>query len=210
MQKKLSRGKSVGYVANLPPCLIGMEAYASSNRWYRIFTEMGHIVRLIAPQLVKPFVKSNNKNDAIDAEALCEAVQRPKMRFVSPKSIEQQDIRSIHRIREGAIRERTRQANRIRGLSMKYGIIIPQGINHSRKRIPEIIEDEENGLTMWFRRLLSGLHEEMLHKDERIASSGGPRVFKNARELAAWLGLVPRQHSTGGKTTLGEIRQHYR
>ena len=109
---------------------------------------MGHIVRLIAPQLVKPFVKSNNKNDAIDAEALCEAVQRPRMRFVSPKSIEQQDIQSIQRIREGAIRERTRQVNRIRGLSMEYGIIIPQGINHSRKRIPEILEDEENGLTM--------------------------------------------------------------
>nr|VFK52872.1 MAG: Transposase [Candidatus Kentron sp. TC] len=95
---------------------------------------MGHTVRLIAPQLVNPFVKSNSKNDAIDAEALCEAAQRPRMRFVSPKSIEQQDIQSIQRIREGAIRERTRQANRIRGLLMEYGIIIPQGINHLRKR----------------------------------------------------------------------------
>nr|VFK38931.1 MAG: Transposase [Candidatus Kentron sp. TC] len=88
LQKKSSRGKSVAYVANLPPCLIGVKARASSNHWYRVFTEMGHTVCLIAPQLVKPFVKSNNKNDAIDVEAICEAVQRPRMRFVSPKSIE--------------------------------------------------------------------------------------------------------------------------
>ena len=191
---------------------------------------------MIAPEFVKPYVKSN-KNDAADAEAICEAVQRPSMRFVPAKSIEQQDIQSLHRIRSQAVARRTAQANQIRGLLTEYGIIIPQGISYVRQQIPLILEDADNQLTYLFRELLLGLYEEMAHLDQRIkalevkletlcaqnedcqrllsipgvgllsatalvAAIGDIGVFKSGRELAAWLGLVPRQHSTGGKPTL--------
>jgi transposase len=191
---------------------------------------------MIAPQFVKPFVKSN-KNDAADAEAICEAVQRPSMRFVPAKSLEQQDIQSLHRIRSQAVARRTAQANQIRGLLMEYGLIIPQGLSYVRKSIPLLLEEADNGLTTLFRELLADLYEEMVHLDTRIktlenkldalctqnedcqrlrsipgvgllsatamvAAIGDISTFKNGRELAAWLGLVPRQHSTGGKPTL--------
>nr|VFK48790.1 MAG: transposase [Candidatus Kentron sp. SD] len=223
-------------MANLPPCIVAMEACGGANHWYRVFTEMGHTVRLIAPQFVKPFVKSN-KNDAADAEAICEPAQRPSMRFVSPKSIEQQDIQSIHRIREQFKTRLTGQTNQIRGLLLEYGIAIPQGTNHLMKQLLEIIADEGNGLTPTFRESLNELCDEVKHLQERIislekklgaiskqnqdcqllmtipgiglltatallAAIGDPSVFKSARELAAWLGLVPRQSSTGGKSTL--------
>ncbi len=236
LKKKLSRKQISAFVANLPVCLIGLEACGGSHHWVRIFTEMGHTVRMMAPQFVKPYVKSN-KNDAVDAEAICEAVQRPNMRFVPAKSIEQQDIQSIHRIRSQLVARRTAQANQIRGLLMEYGIIIPQGIKCIRKNLPDILEDGENRLTDIFREHLSALYDEMVHLDERvetlekslkticnqnedckrlltipgiglmtatamIAAIGDIGAFKSARELAAWLGLVPRQHSTGGKPTL--------
>ncbi len=236
LKKKLSRGKLMAFMANLPPCVIGMEACGGAHHWYRVFSKMGHTVRLIAPQFVKPFVKSN-KNDAVDAEAICEAVQRPSMRFVPAKSIEQQDVQSLHRIRSRLIANRTAQSNQIRGLLHEYGIVIPQGMSNLRKRIPEILEDDENDLTTMFRDTLSELYDEIVHLDGRIASLekkleavskqsqdcqllltvpgiglltatalvaavGDPSVFKSGREMAAWLGLVPRQHSTGGKPTL--------
>jgi transposase len=191
---------------------------------------------MIAPQFVKPFVKSN-KNDAADAEAICEAIQRPSMRFVPAKNIEQQDIQSLHRVRSQAVARRTAQANQICGLLMEYGLIIPQGISHIRKSIPGMLEDAENELTTMFREILSELYDEMVHLDKRIktleikletlcaqnedcqrlltipgvgllsatalvATIGDISAFKNGRELSAWLGLVPRQHSTGGKPTL--------
>jgi len=188
-------------------------------------------------------VKSN-KNDAADAEAICEAVQRPSMRFVPGKSVEQQDIQSLHRIRSQAVARRTAQANQIRGLLTEYGIIMPQGISYVRK---PILEDAENELSFLFRELLMDLYEEMGHLDRRIqslevklevlcrhnedcqrlltipgvgllsatalvAAIGDISVFKSGRELSAWfksgrelsawLGLVPKQHSTGGKPTL--------
>lgn len=190
----------------------------------------------MAPQFVKPFVKSN-KSDAADAEAICEAVQRPNMRFVAEKSIEQQDIQSIHRMRSQVVARRTAQGNQIRGLLMEYGIVVPKGIGHVRKQLPWILEDAENGLSDLFRELLNELYEELVHLDERVvtlekklqrlseqsedcqrlltipgigllsatamvAAIGDIKAFKNGRELAAWLGLVPRQHSTGGTTTL--------
>ncbi len=236
LKKKLNRKQLSAFMANLPVCLIGLEACGGSHHWVRIFTEMGHAVRMMAPQFVKPYVKSN-KNDAVDAEAICEAVQRPNMRFVPAKSIEQQDIQSIHRIRSQLVARRTAQANQIRGLLMEYGIIIPQGIKCIRKNLPDILEDGENLLTTIFREQLSALYDEMVHLDERvdslelslkrvcnqnedckrlltipgiglmtatalIAAIGDIGAFKSARELAAWLGLVPRQHSTGGKPTL--------
>lgn len=235
-KKKLTRNKLVEVMANLPPCIVGMEACGGAHHWYRVFTEIGHTVHLMAPQFVKPFVKSN-KNDAADAEAICEAVQRPSMRFVPAKSIEQQDVQSLHRIRSRLIANRTAQSNQIRGLLLEYGITIPQGMSHLRKRIPEILEDGENLLTGMFRGELGELYDEIIHLDKRIvslekklesvseqnadcklllttpgiglltatalvAAIGDPSAFKSGRELAAWLGLVPRQHSTGGKSTL--------
>ncbi len=236
LKKKLSRAKLRQFMVQLPRCIIGIEACGGANHWTRVFEKMGHTVRMIAPEFVKPFVKSN-KNDAADAEAICEAVQRPSMRFVPAKSIEQQDIQSLHRIRSQAVARRTAQTNQIRGLLMEYGIIIPQGISYVRQQIPLILEDAENDLTYLFRELLLGLYDEMVHLDQRIktlevkletlcaqnedcqrllsipgvgllsatalvAAIGDIGVFKSGRELAAWLGLVPRQHSTGGKPTL--------
>ena len=235
-RKKLSRNKLTAFIANLPPCLIGLEACGGAHYWVRQFTKFGHTVRMISPQFVKPYVKSN-KNDTVDAEAICEAVQRPNMRFVPVKSIEQQDIQSTHRIRSLQVSRRTAQANQIRGLLLEYGIIIPKGISYVRKAVPDILEDAENALTSLFRELLIELYEEMVHLDERIdtlekklqsiclqnkdcqrlrtipgvglltatamvATVSDIKAFKNGRELAAWLGLVPRQHSTGGKPTL--------
>jgi len=197
---------------------------------------MGHDVRLISPQFVKPYVKSN-KNDMADAEAICEAVQRPTMRFVPIKSIEQQDILSIHRAREQVVRRRTAQGNQIRGLLMEYGLVIPKGMRTLYAQLPEILADADNELTLMFRDLLQGLWEELINLDNHIAvydqqiktlsvqsavckrlmtiPGVGPMVatalvasvsdgkaFKNGREMAAWLGLVARQHSTGGKPRL--------
>jgi len=236
LTKKLRRNQLCSFVAQLPRCLIGIEACSGANYWQRVFEQFGHTVRMIAPQFVKPYVKSN-KNDAADAEAICEAVQRPSMRFVPSKSIEQQDIQSMHRIRSQCVARRTAQANQIRGLLMEYGVIIPKGISYVRKEIPGILEDASNELTAMFRELLHELYDEMVHLDERVkkledklkifsnqnedcqrlltipgigllsataltAAIGDVNVFKNGRELAAWLGLVPRQHSTGGKPTL--------
>lgn len=236
LKKSLSRQKLMGFIANLSPCLIGLEACGGAHHWVRVFTKMGHTVRIMAPQFVKPYVKSN-KNDAVDAEAICEAVARPTMRFVPAKSIEQQDLQSIHRIRSQSVAKRTAQVNQLRGLLMEYGIVLPKGISHVRKRIPDILEDAENSLTPLFRALLNDIYSEIIHSDKRIkiledklallskhnedcqrlltipgvgpltatalvCAIGDVRVFNSGRELAAWLGLVPRQHSTGGKPTL--------
>lgn len=236
LKKKLARKDLASFIAQLPVCIIGIEACSGANYWVRVLEKLGHTVRMIAPQFVKPFVKSN-KNDAADAEAICEAVQRPSMRFVPAKSIAQQDIQSLHRIRSQVVARRTAQANQIRGLLMEYGLTIPQGISYIRKSIPLILEDADNELTAMFRELLTELYDEMVHLDRRIktletkleslctqnedcqrllsipgvgllsatamvAAIGDISAFKNGRELAAWLGLVPRQHSTGGKPTL--------
>jgi transposase len=236
LRKKLSRGQLSAFVAQMEPCLIGLEACGGAHHWVRVFKSHGHVVRMIAPQFVKPYVKSN-KNDAVDAEAICEAVQRPSMRFVPEKCIEQQDMQSLHRIRSQIVARRTAQANQVRGLLLEYGIMIPKGISYIRRQIPLILEDADNGLSDLFRQLLNDLYLEFVHLDERVdaleetlkalcaqsedcqrlltipgvgllsatalvAAIGDIRAFKNGRELAAWLGLVPRQHSTGGKTTL--------
>ncbi len=236
VQKTLSREKLLEYMAQLKPCLVGMEACGGAHDFARKFRQYGHTVRLMAPQFVKPYVKSN-KNDRADAEAICEAVQRPNMRFVPIKSVEQQDLQSLHRVRSMVIAHRTALINQIRGLLMEYGIIIPKGASQVRSHLPDILADPANGLTAEMRELLIGLSSELLHLDERVgkhdanikviaehhpvclvllaipgigpmiatalvAAVGDPSVFKNGREMAAWLGLVPRQHSTGGKDRL--------
>jgi len=236
VNKKFNRKNLTAFVARLPPCIIGLEACGGAHYWARVFKAFGHEVKIMAPQFVKPFVKSN-KNDAIDAQAICEAVQRPSMRFVPEKSVEQQDIQSLHRIRSQLISRRTAQSNQIRGLLLEYGIVIPKGISYVRKQIPWVLEDGESGLSSLFREALGELYQELVHLDQRVttlekklqrisdqnedcqrlltipgigllsatalvSAIGNINAFKSGRELAAWMGLVPRQHSTGGKPTL--------
>src|ERR1700687_427793 len=139
LRKQLKRAQVASFFARLEPCLIGMEACGSAHHWARKLQGFGHTVRLMAPQFVKPYVKTN-KNDAADAEAICEAVARPNMRFVPVKNIEQQAMLALHRARQGFVSARTAQANQIRGLLNEYGIVIPQGIAHIAEQVPDIIE----------------------------------------------------------------------
>jgi transposase len=235
--KKVTRARLSPFMANLPVCTVAMEACGSAHHWARTFRTYGHEVRLIAPQFVKPFVKSN-KNDAADAEAICEAAQRPTMRFVAVKTVEQQDIQAIHRMRSLVVERRTAQINQIRGLLLEYGIEIAQGRAAIGRRLPEILEDADNGLSARFRVELHELADELRHLDarvshydaqiEEIAASDAqaqrlmtipglgakgatallaavgedPALFRNGRGLAAWIGLVPRQHATGGRERL--------
>lgn len=236
LKKQLKRAQVATFFANLPPCLVAMEACSSSHYWARRLQELGHTARLIAPQFVKPYVKTN-KTDAADAEAICEAASRPGMRFVPLKSIESQTLLALHRARQGFIKARVAQTNQIRGFLAEFGIIIPQGPKNLGPRVRGILADAENALPGNLRQLLQQLldHARYLHEQpemleaqikrwhERneasrrlaeipgigaltasalIASIGDARVFGSGRQLAAWLGLVPRQHSSGGKPHL--------
>ena len=236
LRKQLRRSQVAEFFVNLPPCLIGMEACASSHHWGRTLERFGHTVRLMAPQFVKPYVKTN-KNDAADAEAICEAVGRPNMRFVPIKSIEQQAILSVHRVRQGFVKARTAQANQIRSLLGEFGLIIPQGIRHVAQRVPALLEDASNELPLAFRQMIERLTEHLKVLDEQVrdferqivewhrgsevsrelekipgigplaatallASIADARSFDSGRQVSAWLGLVPRQNSSGGKSTL--------
>lgn len=236
VQKKIKRDKLITYFSNLTPCLVGMEACASSHYWQRKLESLGHEVKLINPAYVKPYVKSN-KNDARDAEAICEAVTRPNMRFVPRKSREQQDIQLIHRVRSRLIKQRTALVNQIRGLLGEYGLIIPLSITAVRRKLPEYLEDAENELTPIGREIFNELYEQLLGFDEQISgydqkiksvvrnsescrrlqelpgvgeivssaivmAVGDGKEFTNGRHMAAWLGLVPRQYSSGGKEKL--------
>jgi transposase len=219
-----------------PGCEIGMEACTGAHHWGRLLEAKGYKVKLIAPQFVKPYVKSN-KNDANDAEAICEAMSRPNMRFVQVKSVEQQDIQATHRIRSELIGQRTAKVNQIRGLVSEYGLVAPQQIQALRKAIPQWLEDGDNGLTGRFRRILNGLWGDLKVLDDRIgeldreiksmalnipvavrlqtlrgvgpmiataliAAVGDGQQFANGRQMAASLGLTPRQHSSGNKERL--------
>ena len=236
LRKKLNRNQVLAFFANLLPSLIGLEACSGAHYWARELIKSGHDARLISPQFVKPYVKGN-KNDANDAEAICEAVGRPNMRFVPIKSIGQQDIQMLHRVRGGLVKERTALANRIRGLLAEYGIIVPIGIGKLRQQLPDILEDAENNLTMAARVIFSDLQRQLIEMDKQVdaygdkiqavhrasevsqrlaevpgigpitatallASLGDGKAFGSARQVAAWLGLVPRQDSSGGKPKL--------
>lgn len=150
-----------------PGAVIGMEACASAHYWARELQKRGYVVKLIAAQFVKPFVKSN-KNDRADAEAISEAMSRPSMRFVTPKSIEQQDTQAMHRVRSELISQRTAKANQIRGLVGEYGLVAPVGIAQLRRALPGWLEDADNGLTHVFRALLWGLYEDLQQLDNRV------------------------------------------
>ena len=226
MSRKVSRQQLPIIMAKLPPSLVGMEACGGAHHWARLFQSFGHRVKLMAPQFVKPYVKSN-KNDRVDAEAICEAVGRPNMRFVAVKTVDQQDIQGVHRVRSHVVAQRTAQVNQVRGLLMEYGIVLARGRSQVRQQLPALLEDAENGLSVRLRALLSDIYWELVHLDERIAvldreieqiaatdercrrlltipgvgplsataliaAIGDIETFKNGRELAAWLGLVPR------------------
>lgn len=235
-KKQLKRKQLLAYIAKLEPCLIVMEACGGANYWAWKFISLGHQVKLIAPQYVKPFVKGN-KNDYNDAEAIAEASQRPNMRFVPIKTIEQQDIQNFHRQRERIKKERTALTNQIRGLLAEYGVVINKGITAIRQDLPDILEDPENGLTYLSRELFAEHLEELREMDKRLkhceqrinvmnkendicqrlddilgigpiiasatyAAAGDGKDFVNGRHFSAWLGLVPGQHSSGGKAVL--------
>jgi len=236
LRKVLKRAEVMSFFARLVPCLVGMEACGSAHFWGRKLSELGHTVKLMAPQFVKPYVKSN-KNDARDAEAICEAVSRPNMRFVALKTAEQQALIAIHRARQRFVSARTAQSNQLRGLLSEFGIVMPKGISTLQRRMPQILEDAENGLLGSCRELFARLYTHFKELDRQVdelegqikawhrgniasrrleaipgigplsasalvASIGDAKAFKNGRQLAAWLGLVPRQHSSGGKELL--------
>lgn len=236
IKKQLKREQMAAFFVNLPPCLIGMEACGSAHHWARKLQGFGHTVKLMAPQFVKPYVKTN-KNDAADAEAICEAVTRPNMRFIPIKNVEQQSVLALHTVRQGFVKARTAQANQIRGLLSEFGLIIAQGIGHVAKRVPQLIEDASNELPGAFRLLIERLLDHLKELDDQVtelesqivkwhrsselssklagvpgigpltasalvATIGDAKNFDSGRQVAAWLGLVPRQHSSGGKQNL--------
>lgn len=236
LKKCVSRNKLMEVISNIPYCTIVMESCGGASYWSRKFQSLNYAVKLIAPQFVKPFVKTN-KNDANDAEAIAEAASRPTMEFVSSKNVEQQDIQSIHRIRTRLVHNRTALVNQIRGILLEYGIAIPQGIAVVYRNMTEILEDSENELTLVTREFISDLYDELKQLDIKIksyeqdlqkicrgneacqkiikicgigvmtatavvAAVGSPSQFKNGRHMSAWLGLVPKQHSSGNKRVL--------
>ena len=168
VKKQLSRKQLLTYLVNQPPWLIGMEACAGSHHWGREIEKLGHQVRLMSPQFVKPYVKSN-KNDDNDAEGICEAVSRPGMRFVTVKTVEQQDIQALHRMRQLVVKNRTALANQIRGLLGEYGIVIARGVNQIPRRLSEILAETQNGLSERFRGWLVQLWEDFALLSRRIA-----------------------------------------
>jgi transposase len=238
VRPNVARAKLLELIASLPPCVIGMEACSGAHHWARQFLAHGHTVRLMAPKFVSPYRLSGKrgKNDAADAAAICEAVQRPNMRFVPTKSLQQQSQLSVHRVRQGFIEQRTATINRIRGLLSEFGIVLPLKASTVRNQAMACLED----LPGWSNTVIGDLLSELTHLDEKIASYdqhiaqmaredarahhlmrlrgvgpttatavvatiGNGREFKCGRQFAAWLGLVPSQHSSGGKARLGHI-----
>jgi len=235
LRRTIGRAQLLEFVAGLPPCTVGMEACSGSHEWARRFQSFGHTVRLIAPAFVTPYRKSG-KNDANDAEAICEAVGRPNMRFVPIKSVEQQAILTLHRARQGYVEERTALINRIRGLMTEFGHVfatrhagLRDGPAEAIESLPELARQALTDLFEHLRRLSDRIGdydrrlEALARQDEQVkrlltipgigpitaialmASVGDAKMFKNGRQFAAWLGLTPRQNSSGGKNRLGGI-----
>lgn len=235
-KRMLRRGQVREYFAQREPCRVAMEACAGAHYWGRELEKLGHTVKLIAPQFVKPYV-DGNKNDYNDARAIAEASTRPKMRFVSIKTVEQQDIQALHRLRQQRIKERTALSNQLRALVAEYGIIMNKGVATVRRTIPLLLEDAENGLSGWLRTLLARGYEQLVELEGHIdfytrqveihsrqnaqirrlqtlpgygpivasvfaSVVGNGSAFKRGRDVSASLGLVPRQHSSGGKEVL--------
>jgi transposase len=239
IRRQLKRHYVLAFFQKLPPCLIGIEACASSHHWSRELQALGHTVRLMPPAYVKPYVK-RHKNDAADAEAICEAVTRPNMRFVATKTPEQQSCLSLHRTRHLFIRQQTSVINAIRAHLAEFGIVAPVGRNGveqllgvaadaSDKRLPEVARVCVDALgaqlqtlktqILQFDRMITAWHrssEASRRLDEipgvgpvlataLVASVADPKVFRSGRDFSAWIGLVPKQNSSGGKDRLGSI-----
>jgi transposase len=239
IQRRLTRGKLLGFFAKQPPCLVGMEACAAAHHWGRELRKLGHTVRLMPPRYVKPYVK-RQKNDAADAEAICEAVTRPSMRFVEIKTCGQQGTLILHRVRLMLIRQRTQLSNAIRGHMAEYGLVAPVGRNGLQRLITILDNPDDDRVPAMARASLVPLvtqlgllNDQVLENDRRIRASArstevgvrlmevpgvgpvlasaivaavpDPAAFKTGRDLAAWIGLVPRQNSSGGKEKLGGI-----
>lgn len=236
LRRRVSRARLLEIIAQLPECVIGIEACTGAFYWQREFERFGHTVRVISPQYVKPFVK-RQKNDSNDAEAICIAVQQPQMRFVPLKTVEQQDIQALHRARQRLVNHRTAVVCQIRGLLLDRGIPIGTGITRARQMIPLILEDAENGLSGIMRETIAELYDLLRDLDRRVgifdrriedvfrasetcqriakikgvgpktattivAAIGDGSEFQNGRHFAAWLGLIPRQHSSGSRRVL--------
>ena len=167
LQRRLRRSQVLEFFAQLEPCLVGMEACAAAHYWARKLMELGHTVRLMATQLVKPYVKTN-KNDARDAEAICEALLRPSMRFVPIKDVEQQAVLSLHRLREGLVESRTALVNRLRGLLAEFGVVVPVGRKRFEQALPGIIQEAEE-VPELLRGALVGMQDELAACNQRIA-----------------------------------------
>jgi transposase len=238
-QRRLTRSKLLAFFAKQPACLVGMEACAAAHHWGRELRKLGHLVRLMPPRYVKPYVK-RQKNDAADAEAICEAVTRPSMRFVEIKTCEQQGTLVLHRVRLMLIRQRTQLSNAIRGHMAEYGLVAPVGRN-GLQRLITILDNPDDDRVPEMARVslaplvtqLGLLKDQVLENDRRVRASArstevgvrlmevpgvgpvlasaivaavpDPAAFKTGRDLAAWIGLVPRQNSSGGKEKLGGI-----
>jgi transposase len=236
MRKPLRRAQLLPFFRDLPPCEVGMEACASAHHWGRQLQAMGHRVQLLPPQYVKPFLLGQ-KNDANDAAAICAAMSHPQIPRVTVKTIAQQDMQALHRIRAMRMKYRTALINQTRGLLAEYGIVVAVSPAALRKAIPELLEDADNGLSFDFRQLLAELYDDLVAIDKRvaeltqrierivrasddgkrllevrgfgpltvsalIANVGNARQFRSGRQMSAFFGLVPRQHSSGGKTRL--------
>lgn len=236
MKKRLSRAQVLKHFANTPRSVIAMEACASSHYFARELKKLGHEAKLIPPQYVKAYVRGQ-KNDYNDARAIAEAARVPTMRWVSVKSVEQQDLQALTRMREGVLRSRTALANRLRGLLGEYGIIKGKGLSTLRRALPPLLEETTHGLSERFRCLLARGYQELIELDAHIealtvelkaaartddrarrlqtipgfgpivaatfaASFGDGRQYPNGRQASASVGLVPRQHSSGGKPML--------
>jgi transposase len=238
VRPNVARAKLHELIACLPPCTIGMEACSGAHHWARLFMQHGHTVRLLAPKFVVPYRLSGKrgKNDAADAAAICEALQRPHMRFVPIKTEAQQAQLCVHRARQGFVEQRTATINRIRGLLSEFGVVLPLKASTVRREAAAVLEDLPGQANLVVGDLLSELHRldervgaydrhiaQMAREDDRarqlmrlsgvgettatalLAMIGNGHDFKHGRQLAAWLGLVPGQYSSGGKTRLGRI-----
>lgn len=237
IKKKMLRRKDLlPFVAKIEPCLIVMEACGGASYWAREFEQFGHVVKLIAPQYVVPF-RQGNKNDYNDALAIAEAAQRPNMRFVKPKSVEQQDVQLLHRMRDRLTKQSTALINQVRGMLAEYGIVMTKSKSAFKAQLPDILVDEANTLTIKGRAIFYQLYDEVIDIEKRLkscdtqvlnetqnnvicqrlqtipgvgpvtataiyAAVGDGKDFSNGRHFSAWCGLVPKQHSSGGKDNL--------
>ena len=209
-RKRLSRQQMMRFFSNLPACTVAMEACAGAHFVARQLMVMGHVAKLISPQFVRPYVKGN-KNDFVDAEAICEAASRPSMRFVSPKTETQQTLSVLHRLRESLVRDRTKTANQMHGFLLEFGVSLPRGLA-AMKRLPVILTEHE--LPTRLMSLLDRLREHFNYLDAQIedldkdlacqlaVEMGDGKQYAGSRDFAASIGLVPRQYSTGGKANL--------